>query len=254
MAKEDLKNISERLERIEKASEEKKEAAKKEFPFVKDLNAIVILGRGQTLGMCPETKPEGIEYWGCNNVYRARKLDRLFVISDVYKVQYEREKKLVNEINQHEFPVYTLGDYPEFKNNARYPMQEVLDEYSKYGEGASYILNTAAYMMALAILLNPKKLILSGVDMEYGTNTEYMYNEKACIESWLGMALGRGIEYGIADGSTLLKRKTTKNWYGYKANQDNADRTLRLEPLWGFGDATGKCPIRYKLTKIHHNL
>lgn len=215
--------------------------------FVKDLEGIFILGRGQSLGRCPLEKPANTEFWGCNNVYRARKLDRLFLKTDPYITQHRTQSNLIAEINEHDFPVYTLGLYPELKNNVRYPMEEVIKEFK-----TNYILNTAAHMIALAIMQKPKHLYLAGVDMSYGTNNEYMRNEKACVEGWLGMALGRRIKFTIAEGSTLLKRRDVSNYYGYVQTTDNF--TMKLQPKYSWGRPDGKCAYQYKIVSAQHNL
>jgi len=215
--------------------------------FVKDLDNIFILGRGQTLGKCPEKKPDKSEFWGCNNVYRARQLDRLFIKTDPYIIQNRSEKNLINEINEHDFPVYTLGLYPEFKNNVRYPIEEVIKEFK-----TSFLLNTASYMIALAIMQKPKKILLTGIDMAFGTNNEYMRNEKGCIEFWLGMAKGRNIDFIIAEGSTLLHRRDVSNYYGY-TDKSNGFCT-RIEPKFSWGRPDGKCAMHYKMMLAQHNL
>ncbi|GAI83579.1 unnamed protein product, partial [marine sediment metagenome] len=62
--------------------EPKKEEPKKVYKMelVKGLDNIFILGRGQSLGFCPVKKPDKSEYWGCNNIYKARGVDRLFIM------------------------------------------------------------------------------------------------------------------------------------------------------------------------------
>jgi len=215
--------------------------------LVKGLDNIYILGRGQSLGYAPNTKIENTEVWGCNNVYKARELDRLFIMHDVYMVQFLREKELIKEINEKGFPVYTLGKYDVLKNNVQYPTEAILKEF-----GTSYLINNASYMIALAILQKPKNIILFGVDMAYGTNNEYFYNEKACIEFWLGMAKGKDINFTISEQSTLLKRRGRGNYYGMKEILDGF--TMRLEPDYTWGDKTGKSAIRYKILKAQHRL
>jgi hypothetical protein len=215
--------------------------------FVKNLDSIYILGRGQTLGYAPTAKMENMEFWGCNNVFKAREVDRLFIMHDIYIVQFLREKDLIKEINEKSFPIYTLGKYDILKNNVQYPMEEVLKQF-----GTSYIITNIAYMIALAILQKPKTLRLFGVDMVYGTNNEYLYNEKACIEGWLGMAKGKGIEYVIQEGSTLLKRRGISNYYGMVEKNDGL--CFRLEPKFAWGNNTGKAALRYKIVKVQHNL
>ena len=91
----------EKLEELEKRItelENKKEVKKEEIiindkevkmkDFVKGLENIFILGRGQSLGYAPTTKVENSEVWGCNNVYKAREVDRLFIMHDIYMVQF----------------------------------------------------------------------------------------------------------------------------------------------------------------------
>ena len=249
MENEILEKINERLTGLENILKDKKEVmteTKEVKPLVKELDAIFILGRGQSLTRCPETIPDKTEFWGCNNIYRARKLSRLFVIKSPYLVRL-REPNLINEINEHDFPVYTLGLYPEFNNNVKYPLEEIIKEFN-----TGYILNTASYMLALAIMMKPKRLLLFGVDMSYGTNNEYMYNEKACLEGWLGMALGRGIQFDIAQESTLLKRKMVTNFYGYNVINDGP--STRIEPKYSWPDTRGLCAKSYKLEKVHHNI
>ena len=216
--------------------------------LVKGLENIFILGRGQSLGYAPTTKIENSEVWGCNNVYRARELDRLFIMHDIYMVQYLREKSLIEEINGKDFPVYTLGKYDVLKNNVRYPTEEILKEFE-----ISYLINNASYMLALAILQKPKKIILFGVDMAYGTQNEYMYNEKACIEFWLGMAKGRDIDFIVSEQSTLMKRRGYGSFYGMKETV-NAAFAIRLDPEYTWGSKTSKSAMRYKIIKAKHNL
>lgn len=256
---EKLEELEVRLAEVEKKQEIKTEAivdnkeikieSKRVKDFVKDLDNIYILGRGQSLGYAPTTKVDKSEVWGCNNVYKARELDRLFIMHDVYMVQFLREKNLIKEINEKSFPVYTLGKYDVLKNNVQYPIEEVLKEPDF---DTAYLINNASYMLALAIIQKPKNIFLFGVDMSYGTNNEYMYNEKACVEFWLGMAKGRDINFAISEGSTLMKRKGRSNYYGMKESSDGL--AFRLEPDYIWGNKTGKSAMKYKIIHIPNKL
>jgi len=218
-----------------------------EKEFVKGLDNIFILGRGQSLIRCPTKKPEKTEYWGCNSVYRVRELDRLFIMHDPYITQFNRDKELVKNINKKDFPVYTLGQYAEIKNNILYPMQEVIREFK-----TGFFLNNVSYMLALAIMQRPKNLMLFGVDMFFNTGTEYMRNEKGCLEFWLGVATGKGIKFKIAKESTLLKRLGRNTFYGMDVKIDKKTHGVQLSPqyLWG----REKCAPGYKIVKISHNI
>lgn len=218
-----------------------------EKEFVKDLDNIFILGRGQSLVRCPIKKPDKSEYWGCNSIYRARELDRLFIIRDPYIAQFDRDKDLIKNIDEKDFPVYTLGKYEEIKNNILYPVKEVIQEFK-----TAFLLNTASYMLALAIMQRPKNLMLFGVDMFFDTGTEYMRNEKGCLEFWLGVAIGKRIKFKIAKESTLLKRRGRNAFYGMTVKVDKDKPGLQLEPKYLGGKE--KCAFSYKIVKISHNI
>jgi len=208
--------------------------------FVKDLDSIFILGRGQSLMRCPVEKPEKTEYWGCNNIYKAREVDRLFIVHDIYATQFNRDKDLIKNINKKDFPVYTLGNYKELKNNIQYPMKKVIQEFN-----VAFFIDTTSYMIALAIMQRPKNISLFGVDMYFGTGTGYMRNDKGCIEFWLGVATGRKIIIHITKESTLLRRRTASNFYGMKMVKDGTRVLLQPEYMWD----RPKCALRYKIVK-----
>jgi len=234
-----------KVETKEKPKEEPKKVYK--MDLVKGLDNIFILGRGQSLGFCPVKKPEKSEFWGCNNIYKAREVDRLFIMHDVYVTQFNRGTKIIEEVNQKGFPVYTLGKYKELENNIQYPMEEVIKEF-----GIAYFLTNISYMLALAIMQRPKNLCLFGVDMDYGTAKEYMQNEKGCLEFWLGIATGRKISFHLSRGSTLLKRKGRGVYYGMVAKNDPTYNTLKLDPVYEWGRS--KSALKYKIVKVEHNL
>lgn len=215
--------------------------------FKKGLDSICILGRGPSLIRCPEKKPEKSEYWGCNDVYKVRELDKLFLIHDVYMIQFNKGKNLIEEVNKKNFPVYTLGAYKEVKNNVLYPMEGVIKEFD-----IAYFLNTISYMIPLAIMQRPKQISLFGVDMFWGTGTEYMRNGKACLEYWLGVAIGRKIKLNLTRESTLLKRRKRGNFYGMKVTKAEGANQFVLNPVYEWGRP--KSALRYKLVKVTNHL
>ncbi|GAF90320.1 unnamed protein product, partial [marine sediment metagenome] len=187
--------------------------------------------------------PDKTEFWGCNNVYKARDVDRLFIMHDIYVIQSNRDEDLIKNVNKKDFPVYTLGKYDEIKNNIQYPMKKVVKEFN-----AAFFINTVTFMLALAIMQKPKKIELYGVDMYFGTGTGYMRNDKGCIEFWLGVATGREIKIGIAKGSTLMRRRVTSNFYGMKRverGQGAPGILLVPEYIW----ERPKCALKYKIVK-----
>jgi len=227
------------------------------FKLRKDLDVIRILGKGATVVNCPiqekeqeywkqnNIEPKKIEYWGCNDIYKIRKLDRLFIMHDIYMTAFnKKEPAFIEQINSLGIPIYTLGKYHELKNNIRYPMQAVIKEFK-----IAYFLNTASYMIALAIMQRPKQIELYGIDMSFGSVTEYMRNEKACIEFWLGVAKGRGIKHLITKGSTLFVRKNRSNFYGFKVIKPKAVcGVTSIQPEFAYGCGP-KCASKYQLVR-----
>jgi len=241
----EIKKEPEKVIKEETKKEEPKKVYKMEL--VKDLDNIFILGRGQSLGYCPVKKPEKSEFWGCNNVYKAREVDRLFIMHDVYVTQYNRKTKIIEEANEKGFPVYTLGKYDDLKNNIQYPMEEVIKEFK-----IAYFLTNTSYMLALAIMQKPKNLFLFGVDLDFGTAREYMQNEKGNIEYWLGVATGKKIRFHLSQGSTLMRRKGRGNYYGMIAKKGPSN-TLCIEPEQN-SKGEAKNALKYKIVKVAHNL
>ena len=108
------------------------------------MKKINILGLGPTWYQCPETTEEGEEIWGCNTMYRNRKVDRIFISHDLRNDILLMDKDFVDNANATGVPVYTSGEYPVFTNNKVYPIQEILDEF-----GALFFLNSICYNVPL---------------------------------------------------------------------------------------------------------
>ena len=230
-----------------KKSEKKVEdivESKTNFDFVKQLDAIYIIGRGGSAINCPEKKPDNAEYWVANDLFKLREPDRIFIMHDLYITQFNYDRELIKKLNEMEKPVYTLGAYSELKNNVLYPISDVISEFD-----LAYFLNTASYMLALAITQRPKKIMLFGIDMSMGSGQEYMRNEKACLEQWIGVAVGRGINIQITPQTQMLKRKDRENFYGMKEiKPDKPEDPIRLAPIFVSGCGE-KCAAKYQLVR-----
>ena len=127
-------------------------------------------------------------------------------------------------------------------------MQEVIKEFDE-----AYFLTNISYMLALAIMQKPKNLYLFGVDMDFGTAKEYMQNEKANLEYWLGQATGREIQFHLSKGSTLMRRKGRNNYYGMDVKKAETTNILTITPQqYSMGET--KNALHYKIIKVSHNL
>lgn len=171
------------------------------FPFKKNLDCIHILGKGETWTRCPganiRVDLKNQEIWTLNSMFKFHNsVDRVFLMHDPrQEVIFEDRDyfKLVRDLGR---PIYTNQIYSVLgENNYLYPVDEVLARFP-----IIYFTNAACWMLALAILLEPKKIALHGIDMR--TCLEYA-NERGGVEFWVGVATGAGIEVDIPDGSAI---------------------------------------------------
>jgi len=183
--------------------------------FIKDLDKIIILGKGPSRASCPDLIKPGTEIWGVTNVFIEKGVSRLFEMHSRETVeagfkQYGGNYAMVNKLG---FPVYTRELYPEYDNNEVYPLADVVREF-----GVRYFMNSLSYMIALAIMQRPKEMELLGVDMRC---VEDFLREKACVEFWLGVAVGRGIKVKTSDISFVMASALPDRnmFYGYEPGQ-----------------------------------
>ena len=83
-----------------------------------------------------------------------------------------------------------------------YPVNRVLADFG------SYFTNSISWMMAMAIGMGFKEMMLVGVDMAqdgvFVTGSEYRQQRPSC-EYFLGIAVGKGMKVHLPPGSDLLK-------------------------------------------------
>lgn len=204
-----------------------------------DIEEIVILAMGPTWYQCPE-KIENGEVWCVNTMYRNHHADRIFLMHDIRHDILVQDKDIRENINKLNVPFYTAGRYPDFKSNIPYPAEEIVEYF-----GVAYFLNVIAWVLAYAIYCEPKRISLYGVDMRSDAGVEYDVGERSCVEFWIGMALGRGIEVSIPEEAFLLKSVMRGNFYGYKFRH-NPNGLDQLIP-----ENTKRQYTRYKLIPLN---
>jgi hypothetical protein len=112
---------------------------------------------------------------------------------------------------EHPFPIFMQYNFRDVPSSVRYPLEEVMDL------GGMYLTSTPAMMLALGILMGYKTIGIWGVEMQH--ESEYGY-QKPCMEYWLGIANGLGIEVYLPPNCALLRG----NLYAYE-DLRAADRT-----------------------------
>jgi len=185
----------------------------KSTEFVKGLDKIIILAQGPSWYQCPGLVPgnEKVEIWGSNAIFRDHGIDRLFFAHDPKGNFFNEDMHLFENLNKVGMPVYTAGICKPLINNARIPVLEILEEFK-----VGFFLNVIAWMMATAIMQNPKTIDMYGVDMRPDADVEYFINEKGTMEFWCGVAMGRGIPVRNTKESYVMKTKQEGNFPGYR--------------------------------------
>ncbi len=185
----------------------------KSIEFVKGLDKIIVLAQGPSWYQCPEYVPErkGVEIWGSNVIYRDHGVDRLFFGHDARGHFFDDDMDLFENLNKIGMPVYTTGLYKPLKKNALIPIVEILREFK-----VGFFLNVISWIMATAILQEPKSIDMYGVDMRPDANSENLINEKGTMDFWCGVAMGRGILLKNTRESYVMKTKQEGNFPGHR--------------------------------------
>jgi len=185
----------------------------KSIEFVKGLDKIIILAQGPSWYQCPDLVPgnEGIEIWGSNVIYRDHAVDRLFFGHDPRGCFFHDDMNLFENLNKIGMPIYTIGVYKPLVNSTQIPVLEILEEFK-----VGFFLNVIAWMMATAILQDPKTIDMYGVDMRPDADIEYLINEKGTMEFWCGVAMGKGIPVKNTKESYVMKTKQEGNFPGFR--------------------------------------
>jgi len=91
-----------------------------------------------------------------------------------------------------------------------YPFSDILESYGNNSKRVRYFTSTAPYLIALAIERGYERIEMYGFEMS--SQEEYAY-QKPCLEFWLGIAIGKGIEVYVPEGCRLLGGE--EKLYGY---------------------------------------
>jgi hypothetical protein len=105
-------------------------------------------------------------------------------------------------------PIVGHGWLPKFDKTGvdftiePYPLKEIRERFDTY-----YFKNDTSYMIALALYLGYKNLLLWGVDQGGGPKEKESIYTMALpyVMYWLGVASGMGVEWSLAPDSILLR-------------------------------------------------
>jgi len=191
---------------------------------------IAIVGFGPSREKCP-FDDDTFEIWGMNEIYeKVPRLDILFELHDKrHMVESFRNTSHWEWLQSSPIPIYMVKRFDDIPASVLYPFHEIVAEFG------TYLTCQISEMVALAIYLNKKEIHLYGIDLFKGRGfgTEYT-KQKASVEYFLGLAVGRGIKVYIPRESTLLK---CSHVYGLEGADEYRAMLARL---WSKHEAAAK--------------
>lgn len=162
------------------------------------------------------------ETWVINALGDVFTHDRVFHMDDVRIQQIRADAAPESNIaamlawlKHHPGPIITSRAHPDYPGLVEFPLEDVLNEHP-FG----YFNSTAAYAVAYAVYNQVAKLTIFGMDFTY-PNAHDAEKGRACVEYWLGMAVGNGIELAVPQTTSLLDACHTldERYYGYDTLQ-----------------------------------
>ena len=201
-------------------------------------DTIALVGRaGSSRHLIPEIADDTAVFTigVCHNLEEIPHIEAMVEIHPLWLLDHpaynKKMRKWLNE--ERDFPLYMMEAYPAIPGALRFPIEKVTEEYlSKNIRGDEvnrYYTSSFDYLMGLALLHKPKKVINLGFDM--ATDTEYYYQREGAA-FWLGIAAGLGVEVVVPNECPMLHSRM----YAYEGTQgiryDRLDALFKQSQEW----------------------
>ena len=188
---------------------------------------VAILGMAPGFEQAFEASPPYTEYWGLNDLYlrlspaQLKKMTRWFELHpDTPLTRARRSPDHWASVAALHVPVYRFSPQASIPSGRVFPLEQAI------AAGRDYFACTMAYQIALALSEGVTRLGLYGTPL-CGTLREALV-ERPCVEWWLGLAEGRGVEVIIAHDEMM---GLGRHPYRY-ADQDEDERLATYEYCW----------------------
>ena len=156
------------------------------------------------------------DIWSCNSLWElCRDKDHQFRADrwwEMHPLSVQTEQERI-DMDDCPVPLFVLGE-PLREHWQTFPLDKLRE---RFGERDFYTC-TMAYQMAYALMQGYKTIGLWGMELWQGSSRERTV-ELRCLEYWLGMAKGMGVEVVLPAYSCLIQHP---HCYGY-AYQVEAD-------------------------------
>ena len=183
------------------------------------------------------------DMWSVNTGHFCFTPEQLSRFTAWFQLHPRREFEMANKDRpQHlewlktcDIPVYMERQWDDIPTSVRYPREEIFNIV-----GLDYFTSSVAYMIALAIYQKYDEIHLYGIDMP--SQTEY-FNERPCVEFWLGVAMANDINVYMPDKCPLLRGRkyaeTVKITSSLVAEKIRLHQQNREKKLADFNEAIG---------------
>jgi hypothetical protein len=201
-----------------------------DIKFIKKNDTCCIVGFAASWAIAPYDKQAsmGIDFWGINELYcylqetkNETPFAAWFEIHDIKNSPSKQKPYHQAFLRGCKIPLITQRHWDEYPKSIAYPRKYVKQYFNNSfnrdfdGVGFSDYSNQISWMIALAICLGYKKIMVYGVDM--ASDSEYAFQRASC-QFFLGYAAGRGITLNVPAGCQLLKAVCD---YGFESDNKN---------------------------------
>ncbi len=136
-------------------------------------------------------------------------------------------------------PCYVLDPSEWAEGEIPDPRRFDLEGILKATGGRRYFTNSFAMMIAWALTEGASTIGCWGIDLDLGTQRERLV-EKPCVEYWLGLAEGQGVEVVLPPNSTML---TQRYVYGLEYEQEKAHIETVVSTFGVTVERENVCPV-----------
>jgi len=229
-------------------------------PLIKQIrknDKCCIIGFAPSWSLAP-FNVEGIDFWGLNELYVylnmhkiTQKFNAWFEIHDIKNSPSKQAPKHQEFLKTCGIPLITQKHWNDYPTSIAYPRAEIkkmVNEHfilDKDHTGFSDYSNQISWMIAMAIYLGYKEIMVYGVDM--AQTTEYAFQRASC-QFFLGYAAGKGIKVRVPKTCELLKAGRD---YGFES--DNTGRFDAKKRIEGHSNALNQVRMRQAEIQYYHD-
>ena len=152
------------------------------------------------------------EVWTVNRGIRSYRHDLAFVMDDL-ELESHDDPDYGLALEQHDKPIITSTRYGQYPSGIAYPLGYVLRTVNIR---RSYMHNSIPYVLAYALAIGVRKIVLWGCDYTY-PGMPAREDDRANCEYWVGVCEARGMTVLCPADSTLLNSRVHDDvwFYGY---------------------------------------